>query len=262
MLNQPVITEDDLVRDLRSLGLCEGADALVHSSLSRIGRVEGGADTVVRAIVRAVGPGGTALFPAHTGHSGIGPANPPVFDVRRSPTLNIGVVPEAARRHPGAIRSLQPTHSVSAIGARADWYTRGHERCETPCGAGSPYEKLARPEAGGLILLLGCDHISNTSIHMVEELGGAAYHMLPGAGVMRITDADGVEHRISGRFHRWGVDRDFMRLDAEMTRRSIQRVGAVGRAESRLVRAPAMREFMLARLAEDPGILLPEPITP
>ncbi|HEY3268771.1 MAG TPA: AAC(3) family N-acetyltransferase [Armatimonadota bacterium] len=248
------ITKDRLVSDLRALGIREGDSVLTHSSLSRIGHVEGGAETVVAALVEAVGPSGTALFPAHTGHPDISPANPPVFDVRTSPVLGLGIIPETARRFPGAVRSLQPTHSVTAIGARAVWFTEGHERCFTSCGEGSPYARLC--EANGKILLLGCDHESNTSIHMVEELADVPYHMLPGEGIMRITDADGIEHRIPGRFHRWGIPRDFMRLDPEMTSAGIQTIGHIGQAESRLVDARRMRDFLLDWLAKDPNVLL------
>jgi hypothetical protein len=93
---------------------------------------------------------------------------------------------------------------------------------------------------------------------MVEELAGVPYHMLPGSGVMRITDADGHLHEIPGRFHRWGVERDFMRLDGEMTRLGIQHLGFVGQASCRLVDASAMRDYMLERLKADANILLPE----
>lgn len=252
----PGISTEELVTALRALGIRSGMDVLAHTSLSSIGWVEGGAPAVVEALTRAVGPSGTALFPAHTGHPGISPACPPVFDARATPSLGVGVIPEAARLHPRAVRSLQPTHSVTAIGARARWYTEGHEDCDTPCGVGSPYEKLSRPGTDGRILLLGCDHHRNTSIHMVEELGLAPYHLLEGTGVMRITDAEGRERVRPGRFHRWGVERDFMRLDDEMTGCGIQILGHVGKAACRLVDAPRMRVFMLCRLSEDPGVFL------
>ncbi|HEY3411491.1 MAG TPA: AAC(3) family N-acetyltransferase [Armatimonadota bacterium] len=255
MQSKQTVPLERLITDLRNLGIMPGDSVLTHASLSRIGYVEGGAETVVRALVEAVGPQGTALFPAHTGHPGISPEHPPVFDVRTSPTLNIGAVPEAARQFRGALRSLQPTHSVTAIGARAAWFTDGHEFCATPCGPGSPYDKLCT--AGGKILLLGCDHESNTSIHMVEELADVPYHMLPGSGMMRITDSEGQVHELPGRFHRWGEQRDFMRLDGEMTECGIQRIGTVGDAVCRLVNAAEMRDLMLERLRADAGILLP-----
>lgn len=255
----PNVTLSQIVADLETLGIRPGDDVLAHTSLSSLGWVEGGARTVVEAIVTAVGSEGTALFPAHTGHAAISPDNPPVFDVRTAPTLGIGAIPEAARLWPGAVRSLQPTHSVTAIGARAKFYTEGHELCATPCGEGSPYHRLA--SRGGRILLLGCDHGSNTSLHGVEEAAGVRYHMLPGVGMMRITDAEGHERSLAGRFHRWGVPRDFMRLDAEMTARGIQRIGRVAAATARLVEAGPMWNFVLERLREDPAILLPEGYT-
>jgi aminoglycoside 3-N-acetyltransferase len=255
-----IITFDRLLGDLRALGIVVSTHVLTHSSLSSVGYVEGGAETVVRALVAAVSPDGTALFPAHTGHAAISPEHPPVFDVRSSPTLGIGAIPEAARTMPGAIRSLQPTHSVTAIGRLSQWFVDGHEHSETPCGPGSPYHKLL--EVGGKILLLGCDHRSNTSIHMVEELIRADYHLLPGRGMMRITDADGAVHELPGRFHRWGIPRDFMRGDAEMTQLGIQRIGQIGAATARLVDARLMTEFLVEMLERDPLFLLPEGYSP
>jgi len=252
----PAINRRRIVADLRALGLEPGDAVLAHTSLRSLGRVEGGAETVVQGIIEVVAPDGTILFPAHTGHPGINPENPPVFDVRTSPTLNIGVVPEAARLRPDARRSLQPTHSVTAFGGQAEWFIEGHEFCDTPCGYNSPYEKLKR--AGGKILLLGCDHESNTTLHALEEAANVPYHMLTGVGTMKITDANGVERQLPGRFHRWGVPRHFMRWDAEFTRLGIQRTGRVGNAETRLVDAAAMWEYVLELLKNDPCALLPE----
>ena len=242
-----------LVRDLRALGLDPGDDVLVHASLSRIGYVPGGARTVVRALLAAVEPGGTVLFPAHTGGPRVGPDNPPAFDVRNSPTVRIGIIPETARRQPGALRSLHPTHSVSALGPRAAFFVEGHERCATPCGAGSPYDKLRAH--GGKILLLGCGHAANTTLHLVEELAEVPYHMLPGEGIARMVDADGRELELPFRFHSWKARRNFMRPDPELTRLGIQRVGCVGLAESRLLDAGALCDFVFSRLRDDPDYL-------
>ncbi len=58
---------------------------LVHSSLSKFGHVEGGAPTVIRALLSAVGPEGTVLVPTLTGTQKDGPKHPPRFDVRTTP---------------------------------------------------------------------------------------------------------------------------------------------------------------------------------
>ena len=53
-----------LVSDFKSLGIKEGDVLLVHSSLSSMGNVEGGADTVIDALLEVLGKEGTLLFPA------------------------------------------------------------------------------------------------------------------------------------------------------------------------------------------------------
>ena len=52
---EQMVTKAHLVGDLRSLGVREGMDVMVHSSLSSIGAVSGGADTVVDALLAVVG---------------------------------------------------------------------------------------------------------------------------------------------------------------------------------------------------------------
>jgi len=51
------------VEDLKRLGVREGVDLLVHSSLRRTGPVEGGADAVIDGLLEAIGPNGTLLAP-------------------------------------------------------------------------------------------------------------------------------------------------------------------------------------------------------
>ena len=58
------VTKEDLIRDLRALGVREGMKLQVHSSLSRIGWVEGGADAVLDALMTVVTPEGTLMLPS------------------------------------------------------------------------------------------------------------------------------------------------------------------------------------------------------
>ena len=58
-----MITRAGICRALDSLGLREGDCVMMHSSLSALGYMEGGADTVVDALLDAVGPTGTLLVP-------------------------------------------------------------------------------------------------------------------------------------------------------------------------------------------------------
>jgi len=89
-----------------------------------------------------------------------------VFDVLRTPCC-VGALPEYFRTRPGSLRSVHPSHSVSAYGPRAHELIDGHINDHTPCGANSPFSKLL--PAGGQILFLGCGLRPNTSMHAIEE---------------------------------------------------------------------------------------------
>src|SRR5918998_5041410 len=56
-----LVTRSLLYRDLRGLGIKPGGVAMVRCRMSALGRVVGGAETVVRAVLDAVGPGGTLV---------------------------------------------------------------------------------------------------------------------------------------------------------------------------------------------------------
>ena len=98
-------------------GVRPGGVLLLHSSLSSLGIVPGGADTVIDALLHALGPSGTLVFP--TLSYLFCTKESPAFDVRSTPT-NLGAIPSAALRRAGALRSLHPTHSCCALGARAE----------------------------------------------------------------------------------------------------------------------------------------------
>ena len=61
--NKTGITKQQLIDDLQKIGLKNGDSVLVHSSLSKIGFVEGGAKTVIDALSEVISETGTLLFP-------------------------------------------------------------------------------------------------------------------------------------------------------------------------------------------------------
>ncbi len=241
-----------LVDDLRRLGLHAGAVVLVHASLSRIGDVEGGAPAVVQTLLESVSPGGTVLFPTLTGREHDGPDRPPRFDVRQPCTT--GRIPEAARQHPAARRSLHPTHSVAAIGPEAGPFTTGHELGESPCDECSPYYRLIR--RGGLILLLGAYQAGNTTLHCLEELANVPYHLQPEVTTATVVDEHGVEHTVRNRLHLWGWEREFARIDGQLLETGAMVAGRVGSAPGRLMRAAAMADEVTSEIRGDPLYLL------
>lgn len=156
------VTRQDIAAGLRAMGLWEEDGVMVHSSLSSMGYVEGGAPAVVEAFLEVLGPEGTLMVPTFT-HSGT-----EYFDPLESPSRN-GAITEAARRFPGAVRSLHPTHAVTVIGPDAEALVRDDlER--GALGKDCAVDRLAR--RGGWVLLLGVDHQANSTIHIGEDYAG------------------------------------------------------------------------------------------
>ena len=246
------VTAHDITSGLHTLGLHAGDVALVHSSLSSFGHVEGGAEAVIDALLETVGPTGTILMPTLTGSEALSPDNPPVFDPRRSPCW-VGRIPETFRQRPDAIRSLHATHSAAAIGREAVALTTEHLDSITPCDAHSPYGKLAQMP-NGYILLLGVDHQRNTTMHHIEELVGVDYHIQPGfarAQVM-LEGQTLVRHIL---LHRYGTARNFNVMEPALIERGIQQNGRIGQADVRLIHAGRMVEITAQALRLDPRLL-------
>lgn len=162
------VTAEEVSGALARLGVRHGDVLMVHSSLSRLGAVEGGAEALLQTLLRAVGPSGTLAMPVYPtiGNMVEHLAAHPVFDVVSDPS-RMGKLTECLRLHPAARRSLHPSHSVAAVGPRADGLVGEHHRCRSPFGSGSPFQNLIELDAK--ILCLGVEIAYISSLHVPEE---------------------------------------------------------------------------------------------
>jgi len=165
----PTVTQADIVAGLRDLGLTRGAGVIVHSSLKSFGRVEGGAGSVIAALMEVLTPAGTLMMPSFNHGRAFAEGRPGYYDPRETPTSN-GAIPDLFWRMPGVLRSLNPTHAFAAWGANARRYTQFHHRTLT-MGPESPLGLLWKD--GGYGLLLGVGYRANTFHHVVEVAVGA-----------------------------------------------------------------------------------------
>ena len=186
------VTVSTLLSDLDALGIYQGMVAIVHTSLSRLGWLAGGAPALIEALRIALGPTGTLVMPTHSAQL-TDPANwrnPPVpehwwpilrretpaYDPDTTPTRTMGVVPETFRKYPGARRSAHPHGSFAALGPKAGTITGNHPP-ECIFGEDSPLARLYDLDAH--VLLLGVTHANNTSLHLAEyraQYKGKATH--------------------------------------------------------------------------------------
>lgn len=155
-----VIKENDLLNDLETSGLEKGDIVMVHSSLSRIGILSDGANTVVNSLKNYIGKEGLLVMPSFIGSSMLNYLdNYLIWDVNNSPSYN-GAITELFRKSEGAVRSLHPTHSLVAWGKNAHDFCAGHEKSQTPFDKYSPYRKLI--EENFNIFFIGLDLFSMT----------------------------------------------------------------------------------------------------
>lgn len=176
-------TRRSLAADLRALGLARGDAVMVHAGLRSVGRIVGGPDTLIDALLDAVGPAGTLLgYTDWQGLdedlAGIDRNDIPPFDAARSrATRGNGAFPELLRTRPGARRSENPGASVAVLGGRADWFTADHP-LDYGYGPGSPLARLV--EADGKVLMLGAPLDTVTLLHHAEHLA-----QIPGKRLVR-----------------------------------------------------------------------------
>jgi aminoglycoside 3-N-acetyltransferase len=254
---QEPVTREQLESDFRQLPVVQPRLLALHSSLSKIGFVQGGAPTVVEALLRGLGPQATVMAPVFTySFSSIG--DWPPFDYEKSPSL-VGAVSEALRRHPQALRSFHPSHSVSAIGPRAVDLTRAH-LASTPLGEDSPFHRLAR--WGGQVLLLGCDHRSNSLLHVAEVLAGMVYVDIPFSRNQKYESArikrDGRDIVWMDLFQAPGCSRGFYKAEPVLREAGVIVDCQVGRAKSQIFSAQAALDALIPALREKPDLMLCE----
>ena len=239
--------QEQIAEALQTLGVQTGHIVFVHSSLSSIGYVEGGADAVVDAFLDVLGSTGTLVVPAFTFSHG-GKLNP-VFDPIRDAS-EMGRITEVARTRPGARRSRHLLHSVAALGPHAEDIITVHG--PSAWAADGPFWKLYELDAH--ILMLGVPYLRCTFFHVVEQLVQVRYRRWREVEA-RVREPDGRKRSLPmfGYSPKPGfVGNDFNKLGVILEERGLVQVGAVGNAVARRFRARDTLEVGLAEYRKDP----------
>ena len=186
-----------LKNEFEKIGLKPGMNVLVHSSLSKIGWVTGGAVSVIQALMDVITKEGNIVMPAHSGDYSDPSnwSNPPVpeewiYDIKENmpafrkavtPTRGIGIIPEIFRTFSDVKRSYHPCFSFTAWGREADYITKDHS-LDYGLGDDSPLGKFY--ELDGYVLLIGVDYDRNTSFHLSEIRSGVREEFKNGAPIL------------------------------------------------------------------------------
>jgi aminoglycoside 3-N-acetyltransferase len=214
---------------LQRLGLAEGDVVLLHSSLSSLGEVAGGAGAVVDAFLAVLGTSGTLVVPTFG---------------------DLGVVTREVASRSEAVASIHPRASVAAIGAAAEHICRDHWKAETAHGTDTPYLRMA--DLGGYVCLLGVDQDRNTTLHSVEAL-----LELPYLRTVEETDFATPEGEVSGSWRHFpGPHRDFIGLDRRLREAGLVQMGCIGSAVVRLMKSRRIIDLLLVAGRADPAFAL------
>ena len=157
---------DDLIRGFEKMGISPGDTIMVHSSYKSLGGVNGGADTVIDALVESVGDKGTVLFPTFNFKSWV---DTHYFDVRETAS-HMGVITELARCREAAVRTPHPLYSFAVLGNRQEEFAA----CDDVEAVGDNSVFALFHKLNGLIVSIGLDFNSSFtfSVHAIYKAGG------------------------------------------------------------------------------------------
>ncbi|ABR36946.1 aminoglycoside N(3)-acetyltransferase [Clostridium beijerinckii] len=182
MGDRKIVIKKDIVNALQQLGVKNGQNIIVHTSMKSFGFVCGGPQIIIEALIELVGKDGTIIMPTQTWKN-MDPAygvhweepiewwdiirdNWPAYDKDITPTNTMGAVAEMFRKWSGVLRSDHPVRSFAAWGKNAQYLINNHDLSDI-FGESSPIGKLY--DLDGYVLLLGTGYDKNTSIHLADE---------------------------------------------------------------------------------------------
>jgi len=238
---RPCLARDDYLAALAAVGVPEGGVVMVHSSLSRFGYVEGGAATVIDALLEALGPEGTLAMP---GLSCSWVGRPP-YNLAETP-VRVGAIPDAFRRRPGVLRSAHPTHSVLALGPLAERIVGDHTPARPVFSPEGAFGQLYELDAWVLML---CPLNANTILHMAEERAG-----LLRTDLVAHVIQDGERRQVTVVHAPWHAN--FDRHYEVLRQRGQLREATLGESTITLMRARDAVDAALENLREDPTLAM------
>ncbi len=244
-------TKNSLIKDIEQAGIRNQGTLLIHSSMKAIGPVEGGGDTVLDAFIEFM-KDGLLLFPTHSWSASN--LKDETYDPMTEPSC-VGILPNLFMKRPGAMRSMHPTHSVTAMGSRAWTYVQRDNDVHTPCPRngcfGGLYDEAAQ------ILFLGASLKKNTFIHSVEEWLNIPNRIASTPRKIKLLYEDGQirEVDVYGHFStRGNVSQNYDKLLPPMLQMGIAREVKVGDALSYVIEVKPMADWVIGLLKEKPTL--------
>ena len=244
------MTTPELTSLLAPTSLRPGDTVLLHSSLRALGPAGKSADNLLDAFLSHLTPTGTLAVPTHTWATVS--AQQPVFHQTHTPST-VGTLTNVLRLRPHAHRSLHPSHSIAALGARAAELTAHHELDTTPCSPQSPYAKLI--DYNAKVALLGVDLRRCTFFHCLEEI---AHHdpafLSPAATPRVLIRHDGTTLHCQAHTHAGNTSEVFPRVELALLAESALEIHPFASSRLLIVHARPAAELLIPLLRNNPKL--------
>jgi aminoglycoside 3-N-acetyltransferase len=252
------IQRHDIQKQLLKLGLTDRDTVFVHSSLSSMGWVDGGAESVISAFRNVLGENGTLVVPAFTGSHFPLPGRPLnlTFDPLNDPS-EMGRITEEVRLNVDSVRSHHLLHSMSALGKYALDITKVHGA--SAWAADGPFGKLY--ELDSYVLMLGVDWTTCTYFHVVEQLVQVSYRCWQNVDAL-ILQSDGTTASLPTHMFtpKPGAHKsDFNKFGSILEEKNLVRKTMVGKAIYRLVKVRDIVREGIYEYRKDPYIFVKQP---
>ncbi len=251
-MEKTIVNYSDIINGLKNLPLPENTVLLTHSSLKSFGYVEGGAQTVIKALIDTCGEKGTLVMPTLSFKS-INESSPR-FDVNDTPS-DTGYITEVFRKMKGTKRSMHIFSSACAFGKNAEYIVESHYN--TPCGPETPYGKVI--ELKGFVLFIGAKFQSNTLFHCAEEAVNPSYMKYKVIHNAQVTDYNGkitVKDYTRYDCYQTGISRKLERMEPIFRNKGVVFDTIIGNSHLMLISAEDNFNISCELLREDPDYIL------
>jgi aminoglycoside 3-N-acetyltransferase len=247
-----MLTFENLVEGFRGLGVTEGDTMLVHSSYKSFGEVDGGPQTVIRALEAALGTDkdGTLIMPTFNFDFNKGAP----WDVRTTPS-KMGVLTELVRKDPRAKRVFHPFYSFAILGRHAEML--GSLRYKSAYERNSVFGKLR--DLDGKIMVIGLAYNdSMTFFHHIEQMEGVDYRFLK-QFTGEVTDENGKTYTDTFEMLVRDIDKGVRTMvdpmGALMEQAGVIKSAKIGEADVKLMKANEVYTFTAREMKRDPHLL-------
>lgn len=240
-----IYTRQNLTDLFRRIGITSGMIIELHISMSKIGFIVGGAQTLIDALLEVLGYNGTLIMPMQCAENSepsrfeYPPVSPELFKTYRknmpayspldSETSGMGKVSENLRRRSKSVISEHPNMAFVAIGKYAKLLCN-NQNLEYGLNELSPLGRLYELKASAL--MIGVDYDNLTCLHLAEYKSEIRPVIINGAAIKE----EG--NRKFRKYLDLNIDSDdgFIDIGKNLERKGLVGLDRIGNANVKLLR--------------------------